>query len=220
MTPRARRRRAVVLLSLAIACGGLAASQVHSKASAVEREVGPLVPVLAARADIAAGDKIDAAHLAVREVPQRFVPPDTLASADEVLGLRATSAVPAGGYLTEGVLDTGRGGGRDPGGLRPGERALEVSVAGGEGLAGAGAGTRVDLVVTTDRRSFLALEDVELLGLRQGGEEKSLATLRVSLRQAVYLTASQAFAREIRLLPRPGGEPRYGGSPSVSASGL
>lgn len=220
MTARARRRRAAVLLSLALACGGLAASQVRSRASAVERQVGPLVPVLAARADIPAGAKIDAAHLVVREVPQRFVPPDTLANADDVLGLKAKSAVPAGGYLTAAVLGESPGSGREPGGLQPGERALEVSVAGGEGLAGVGAGTRVDVLVTTERRSFLALEDVELLGLRRGPQEKSLATLRVSLRQAVYLTASQSFAREIRLLPRPGGEPRGAGSPSVSASGL
>ena len=44
--------------------------------------------------------------------------------------------------------------------------------------------------------------------------------LRVSLRQAVYLTAAQSFAREIRLLPRAPGEPRGAQSLSVSASGL
>jgi hypothetical protein len=40
-----------------------------------------------------------------------------------------------------------------------------------------------------------------------------LATLRVSLRQAIYLTAADNFAREIRLLPRPPGDPsRAGGT--------
>jgi pilus assembly protein CpaB len=68
-------------------------------------------------------------------------------------------------------------------------------------------------------RSFLALEDVELLGLRpaDGAEASggrtgepgatpvagSVATLRVTLRQAVYITAAQNFAREVRLLSRP-----------------
>jgi pilus assembly protein CpaB len=219
VTHRPSRRRALVLLSLALACGGLAASQVRSRANAVEREVGPLVPVVAARADIAAGAKIDAAQLAVREVPQRFVPPDTLATTTEVAGLRARAAVPAGGYVTEGALATGRGDGPEPG-VGSGERALEIAVAGGQALAGTVAGSRVDVLVTSERRSFLALEDVELLGLREGPEQKSLATLRVSVHQAVYLTAAQAFAREIRLLPRPAGEPRCAGSPSVSASGL
>jgi len=82
----------------------------------------------------------------------------------------------------------------------------------------------VDVLVTTEHRSFMALEDVELLGVRQGAEggagAKSLATLRVSLRQAVYLTAAQSFAREIRLLPRAPGESRGAQSVSVSASDL
>src|SRR5206468_12883701 len=191
---------------------------------AVEREVGPLVPVVAARGDIAAGAKIDVSRLVVREVPQRFVPPDTLASPGDAVGLRAQTAVPAGGYITQGTLDRGPGTGRDPAGLRPGERALETAVAGGQALAGAVPGTRVDVLVTTEHRSFLALEDVELLGIRQGAEGdsggKSLATLRVSLRQAVYLTAAQSFAREIRLLPRAAGEARGGQGLSVSASAL
>jgi pilus assembly protein CpaB len=223
VTAPARRRRAAVLLALALACGGLAASDVRSRTSAVEREVGPLVPVVAARADIPPGTKLDAAKLVVREVPQRFVPPDTLASADEAAGLRAETEIPAGGYITQGAVDKG-GAARDPAGLRPGDRAVELAVAGGQALAGAGPGSRVDVLVTTDHRSFLAIEDVELLGLRQGAESeagtKSEATVRLTLRQAVYLTAAQSFAREIRLLPRPSGEPRGGGRLSMSASAL
>ncbi|MFL5826552.1 MAG: hypothetical protein ACJ76V_08525, partial [Thermoleophilaceae bacterium] len=54
--------------------------------------------------------------------------------------------------------------------------------------------------------------------LRSGGQpadpskgvSTSLATLRVTLRQAVFLTAAQSFARELRLLPRPPGERRRG----------
>jgi pilus assembly protein CpaB len=34
----------------------------------------------------------------------------------------------------------------------------------------------------------------------------ALATLRVTVRQAVYLTAADNFAREIRLLARPPGD--------------
>ena len=63
-------------------------------------------------------------------------------------------------------------------------------------------------------RRFLALQDVELLDLRGAGEATAadpgdegaasaaaVATLRVTLRQAVYLTAAGNFAREVRLLP-------------------
>ena len=45
--------------------------------------------------------------------------------------------------------------------------------------------------------------------MRQGAgqdSDKLIATLRVTVRQAVYLTAAQNFAQEVRLLPRPAGD--------------
>jgi hypothetical protein len=62
----------------------------------------------------------------------------------------------------------------------------------------------------------LALTDVEVLAARPppsaagdpesaGGLPRLLATLRVTVRQAVALTAAAAAARQVRLLPRPGG---------------
>ena len=48
----------------------------------------------------------------------------------------------------------------------------------------------------------------------------ALATLRVTLRQAVYLTAADNFGREIRLLARPPGDRSGGGSEAVSAAEL
>ena len=61
---------------------------------------------------------------------------------------------------------------------------------------------------------MLALQDVEVLAARRarapaGAEAdgaRVLATLRVSLRQAVYLAAAQSFARELRLLVRAPGD--------------
>ena len=75
-------------------------------------------------------------------------------------------------------------------------------------------------------RTFVALEDVELLGLRAAsGEEEmaaasALAMVRVSARQAVYLTAAAAFAQEIRLLVRPPGDRKRVGAAAVEAGGL
>ena len=42
----------------------------------------------------------------------------------------------------------------------------------------------------------------------------------MTLRQAVYLTAAQNFAREVRLLPRPPGDRSRAGRAAVSAGGL
>jgi pilus assembly protein CpaB len=80
-------------------------------------------------------------------------------------------------------------------------------------------------------RSFIALEDVELLDLREGGpgagtdtgegrSTSATATLRVTAPQAVYLTAAQNFAREVRLLPRPPGDRGRSGRAGVGASDL
>jgi Flp pilus assembly protein CpaB len=136
--------------------------------------------------------------------------------------------VAQGGYLTAGMLG---GGQANDGALRPGERALELAVVGGGALASAEPGARVDVLVTSGRedgagRTFVALENVELLGLRAaGGEEgmaaaSALATLRVSVRQAVYLTAAAAFAQEIRLLVRPPGDRERVGAAAVEGGAL
>jgi pilus assembly protein CpaB len=86
-----------------------------------------------------------------------------------------------------------------------------------------------DVLVTRDGReggggrTSLALEDVEVLAAAPASEDEGgprtsdspagprvTASLRVTLRQAVYLTAAQSFAREIRLLPRAPGDRRRG----------
>jgi pilus assembly protein CpaB len=62
----------------------------------------------------------------------------------------------------------------------------------------------------------LALEDVEVLAARRaprdpadptaGGGMRVVASLRVRIRDAVYLAAAQAFARDLRLLARAPGD--------------
>src|SRR4051794_41846824 len=80
MTPRRRRRRALVLLSLALACGGLAASGIQSRERQVEAAVGRLVPALVTTKDVHAGARLRAGQLAGRQGPSRFVPRDALAA--------------------------------------------------------------------------------------------------------------------------------------------
>ena len=240
MSPAARRRRALLLLSLSLACGGLAASEVSRRIGEVEAAVGAPVPVLVAARELGPGDQVGSADVAVRDVPERFVPPDALASESAALGLPVAASLAAGSYVTAGAFARAGASGASPRALRRGERAVEVSVAGGESLGeAAGPGTRVDVLVSTEPRegpgrTLLALEDVELLDLRPGAGGGPLdapeggagatgsgqATLRVTLRQAVYLTAAQNFAREVRLLPRPPGERRSAGAEQVTADGL
>jgi pilus assembly protein CpaB len=231
------RRRGLLLLCFALVCGGLAASQVHKRERRAEAAVGPLVQVVIAERELPADRRLRPDDLALRRMPARFVPPDALGSAAELAGARTAATVAAGGYLTAGMLG-GAGGAPEPGALRPGQRAVELAVAGGAALASAEAGARVDVLVTSRRedgggRSLVALEDVELLGLRAGSGEgvapgdadrpagpTTLATLRVSARQAVYLTAAANFANEVRLLVRPPGDRKRVGTAAVSEGGL
>ena len=224
-----QRRRGLVLVSLALASGGLAASEVGSRTAAIEQRVGPMVPVVATRSAIEPGTKLRAGKLTVVQVPARYAPPDALSDPAQADGLRTGGALEAGSYVTASAFGTGPGGGDEeqPGnGLARGERAIELKVAGAEALGGlAGPGARVDVLITTETgehagRTALALEDVELLALKAGDgggvapnadEGTATATLRVTLKQAVYLTAAQNFARETRLLPRAPGDRRRAG---------
>ncbi|HYJ00171.1 MAG TPA: Flp pilus assembly protein CpaB [Thermoleophilaceae bacterium] len=242
MSARTRRRRGLVLLALATACGGLAASAVGDRVAEIEQRVGAAVPVVVAAHDLEPGTELTGADLAVRQVPHRFAPPDAPAAPRQALGLRTAGPVAAGSPITAGVV-----GGEEStgavGGLRRGERALEVAVtAAAAFMEVAAPGVRVDVLVSTDggngpARTFVALEDVELLALRPGrgygggaldagGADAgapgstAFATLRVTLGQAVYLTAAETFTQELRLLPRPPGDKRRLGRATVDAGAL
>jgi pilus assembly protein CpaB len=220
-----RRRRAAVLIGLALVLGALAASDVSGREAALRREIGAPVPVLVARTALRPGARLEPAALAVRRVPARYAPAGTYRSPGEVAGLRAAVAIPAGADLEPALIDDGRDAPAGPV-LRPGERVAQV-VATGSPRAIA-AGTRVDVLVTREASSdggggstTLALEDVEVLSAGaapadgggradDAGLPRVSVELRVSVRQAVYLAAAQSFARELRVLPRAAGDRRRG----------
>jgi len=211
-----RGRRALLLAGLALLLGALAASDVASRERALRRELGPSVGVVVARADIPAGRRIARDALAVRRVPARYAPRGAVADPAALVGLRVSADVAAGQELLPSLVGA-QGGAVGPGPvLRHGERAAEVVAAAPAGQLAPGA--RVDVLVTRDDRpgapgrTVLALEDVEVLGVagapaaEGGGASRVAASVRVTVRQAVYLAAAQAFARELRLLPRAAGD--------------
>lgn len=222
---KTRRRRGLLLLSVALASGGLAASQVRERERSLAAQVGPAVPVLVAATDLRAGARVSPRALALRRVPARFVPPDALAASDGLVGARPAVPIVAGSYVTAGLFEGSDDEHREGGGVGRGERAVTVEVSGAAGLA---VGSRVDVLVSTESgagggRTLMALAGAELLSLEGGppgaapaegtgaagtgaAAPTALATLRVSVRQAVYLTAADNFAREIRLLARPPGD--------------
>jgi pilus assembly protein CpaB len=213
-----RRRRALLLLGLALALGGLAATDVSRRERALHAQLGPLTEVVVARHALDAGDAIKLEDLGLRRLPARYTPPGAPTFAGELAGHRLAVAVPAGGAVTPDLL--ARAPATPTQAIAKGERALELLATGT-----AAPGARVDVVVTSDRRAGtagtarLALENVEVLATRQAasedGKPRVAATLRVTPAQAVYLTAAQSFASDIRLLVRAPGDRRKVGALAV-----
>jgi pilus assembly protein CpaB len=199
-----RRRRAFALAGLALVLGALAASDVAGREAALERRLGPPVPVVVARADLPAGRIVRASDLAVRHVPARYAPAASFSDPSQAAGLRTAAAVVRGTDLAPALLADGAA--ADGSTLRPGERVADLVAAGPPKLVRPGG--RVDVLVTRGGATRLALEDVEVLAASSAGDDsqsgarKVAVSLRVTVRQAVYLAAAQSFAREIRVLPR------------------
>jgi pilus assembly protein CpaB len=213
MTPR---RRALLLLALALLLGALAAASVQRREAALARALGRQVRVLVTQAPVAAGAPLASARPLLRALPRRYAPPDAVASAARLAGARAAVALPAGSIVTASVLRSGDSAAPEVA-LDAGERVGEV-VAHGDARAVV-PGARVDVLVTREGdgtragTTVLALEDVEVLAARPAradpagsGGPRVVAALRVRVRDAVYLAAAQAFARDVRLLVRAPGD--------------
>lgn len=220
-----RRRRAAVLLGLALLLGTLSATHMARREAALDARLGPVAEVVVARGDLAAGHTLALADLGVRSLPARYAPPGGPAFAAALAGQKLAVPVRKGGAVTPELLE------RRPqtpeAAIARGQRAVDVVATGSPQAVVAGA--RVDVLVTTERHdgvrgaTRVALEDVEVLAAHSAtaaeaggdagnGATQVTATLRVSASQAVYLAAAQSFARDVRLLVRaPGDRRRVGG---------
>ena len=143
------RRRGVVLVSLALACGGLAASHVQALERDVEARVGAEVPVVVTAGNVPAG------RGSAPECPAPRPGAGPLRAARRA-GLGGRGGGPEVGHraparhLRYGQRLRDARAERSPGALRRGERAVEVGVAGGGALAGAPPGSRVDVLVSSE----------------------------------------------------------------------
>ena len=223
----ARRRRGLLLLSVALASGGLAASQVHERERSGRRAGrAGCARCWWRRATCRRARGWAGRRSGVRRVPARFVPPDALASGGRGGGGAARGAgAPPASYLTRGrrsrAVKAASRGRRSCG---RGERAVTVEVAGGPAwswlrrcAAWTSSSRPSRAPAAAARSSRWQARSCCALGRRRRAMRTptrrprlrgpaALATLRVTLRQAVYLTAADNFAREIRLLARPPGD--------------
>lgn len=216
-----RGRRAVLLGGLALLLGTLAASDVSGREAALQARVGRPVGVVVVRRSLAAGDRLTAAALAVRQVPARFVPAGSYARVGDLTGLRAAVALPRGTDLVPALLDDGSAPLAAGAPVRRGERVAEITARGSADLISAG--TRVDVLITRragdgQGRTELALEDAEVLAAAPattddataGGGPRVALSLRATVRQAVALAAAADLGHELRVLPRAAGDRGHG----------
>lgn len=221
-----RRLRAIAFGCAALACAGLAAAVAGGYRADLDAQLGPLRPVVVARATLPARRPLRPADadraLEVRRVPQRFVPGGALSAPEQAIGRAPAGPIPPGAYLLAAQLrapgehrrrsEPTIGGGRAP---------VQISVTGAAALAVGGrdpAGARVDVVVTTEPgpgggrgRTYVAAESVELLALTESGGdpelpgpgvEGSTATLALTRPESLRLIQAENFARQVRLIPR------------------
>jgi pilus assembly protein CpaB len=220
-----RRRRAAVLLGLALVLGTLSATHMARREQALEAQLGPVVEVVVARRDLPAGRALELSDLGVRSLPARYAPSGGPVFAAALAGHKLAVPVVAGAPVTAELLV------RRPqtpeSAIERGQRAVDVLATGSPQAVTAG--SHVDVLVTTERRdrtrgaTRIALENVEVLSARAAveveadakGAPRVSATLRVTAAQAVYLAAAQSFAREVRLLARAPGDRRSVGDVAV-----
>jgi Flp pilus assembly protein CpaB len=224
-----RRARAVAFACAALACAGLAAALAGGYRTDLESQLGPLRPVVVARARLAARQALrpaDASRLLeVRRIPERFAPPGAVTSAEQAIGRAPATGIPAGAYVLASQLRRPRAGHHrsDLPRLGSGRQPVEIAVSGAEALAATGGdprGSRVDVIVTTEPgpgggsgRTYVAAEGVQLLELGQSGDPGAAAglpepgpaawtaTLALRRPQALRLIQAENFARQVRLIP-------------------
>lgn len=221
-----RRRRALLTIGLAIVLGSFAGADMQRRERSLRATIGPSTTVVVAARSLAVGVPLTIEQLAVRSVPRRYAPRDAVDRPEMLVGLRPRVPIPAGHDVGFSALDDGR-----TSVLRTGERIAEIVAVGD--VATVRPGVRVDLLVTRDRgeragTTRLALENAEVVAASPASGDgdgdaagpRVAVSLRVTVRQAVYLAAAQNFATELRVLPRSPGDEADGAAGLAASDDL
>jgi pilus assembly protein CpaB len=199
-----------VLAASALVLGGIAASDVADREAALRRGLGPVTPVVVARAAIARGETISAGSLALRRVPARYAPESAFAAIPQVAGARAGADIEPGTDVLAALLQSGGSG--YEGAVAPGRRTARVVAVGS--AAEIAPGARIDLLATRERggggaETRLVLRAAPVVDAQpvdsadDGGLPHVALALHVTLRQALRLAQAQAGASALQALVQP-----------------
>ena len=206
-----RRRRAALLLGLALLFGGLAASDVSRRERAIARELGPQMPVMVSAGDLKAGALLGAGDLAVRRVPSATSRPAPMRP-PRICGRRVAVAVLPGTDLVPALLAGEEDASAPRCGPGSGRRTSWRSAPPRScGPAAGWTWRSPPRAPTAGPAARCWLRDAEVLSARpvsqatsgdSAGTARVAVSLRVTLAQALALAEAQSFARELRVLPR------------------
>lgn len=210
MNPRQRRGVLLVAVAAIGAIGVIAA--LAAFIADVRSEVDPKVPVLVLEQDISSYEPLAPDDVTVAEVPEKWAPEGALSDVISVDGRVATSDLPAGIYLQEGMLVPPLSGSED-------EREATILVDAATGVAGRiQPGDFVDIVAsfaaTDDRpdqtRVVVSKARVVAVGLPSevpsdapgaalASEEVVPITFALSSDEVLRVSNAESFAENVRL---------------------
>jgi pilus assembly protein CpaB len=213
-----RQRRGVILLVLAV-IGGLAVFfSVLTFVADVNAKVGNLVTVVELTKATTAYQAITPDNLTLREVPEKWTSDTSITDARDVVGLVATTDLPAGTYAQRGMFV-------DRPGVAAGYREVAILVDAETGVAGKiSSGDRVDILATTEdekqskRRSEVWVANALIINVgvpetveqRQDngfGSGKAVpVTFALPVSSALKVAYAESFAVKVRLALRGGGD--------------
>ena len=211
---RVRSVRRTTKLLLSVASGVLACvvalwygSSVRAEAEQMRQEAlaaygGDLVSVCVATRDVDAGEVLSEANVRVEEWVASLLPEDAETSLDNLVGERATSAIPARAVISPVYLERGDGAIEVPAGTVAVSVAVDEEHAVGGALA---AGDAVDVYVSTngvaDRLCRATVIATSAEGSEAGGAAISWATLAVEPERVSEVLAATAHGSVSLTLP-------------------
>lgn len=215
-----RQRRGILLISLAGIGAVLVFVLVSNYLSDVRSQLGPTVAVLVSTDDLPPLATPEPGSLSTVEIPQRWLPPNALQSADQIAGRIAAATIPANTIISEGMF-------LERFELDPGQREIAIMVDAETGVGGkVTAGSVVDIFATfagddqgTPPSSRIVLQRAEVLAVgspvdvpEDGGPgpgsvgfgtgQRIPVTFRLSVEDANRLVYVESFATSVRLALR------------------
>lgn len=214
-----RQRRGVLLIGLAVIAAGGVFWMVSQYLADVRTQLGPMVSVVAvADDDLPPFATPSSEDLEVREVPRRWLPPNSFTDPAQIGDRVTAAAVPAGTVLSQGMF-------LDRPAIGPGEREIAIMVDAETGVGGKiTSGAVVDIFATfvgddsTAPSSRIVVQRAEIIEVGSpvdtpagvagpgsvgfGSSQRLPVTFRLSIEDARTLTYVESFAASIRLALR------------------